>query len=223
MKLTTNVKVSATLAAVFVVLLSVLLYTNRSPERTAVPVAEAPAAGAATVWTPEIRTLTEAPDDRVQLVEFLDFECESCRALYPVMERIRAEYAGRIDIGIRYFPIPSHTNSHLAARVVEAAARQGRLEPMYQRMYETQAQWGESSQSQAAVFRGFAQELGLDMTAFERDVADRSVAERVDRDFDAGLALGVQGTPTLFLNGVELPPMPTYEELRARIDTALAQ
>lgn len=223
MKLTTNVKVSATLAAVFVVLLSVLLYINRSPERTATPVADAPAADAATVWTPEIRTLTEAPDDRVQLVEFLDFECESCRALYPVMERIRTEYAGRIDIGIRYFPIPSHTNSHLAARVVEAAARQGRLEPMYQRMFETQAQWGESSQSQAAVFRGFAQELGLDMTAFERDVADRSVAERVDRDFDAGLALGVQGTPTLFLNGVELPPMPTYEELRARIDTALAQ
>ncbi|UPK66478.1 DsbA family protein (plasmid) [Rhodococcus pyridinivorans] len=221
MKLTTNVKVSATLAAVFVVLLSVLLYTNRSPERTEVAATEDPAT--ATVWTEEIRTLTEAPDAKVQLVEFLDFECESCRALYPVMERIRAEYAGRIDIGIRYFPIPSHTNSHLAARVVEAAARQGRLEPMYQRMYETQAQWGESSQSQEAVFRGFAQELGLDITAFERDIADRSVAERVDRDFDAGLALGVQGTPTLFLNGVELPPMPTYEELRARIDTALAQ
>lgn len=221
MKLTTNVKVSVTLAAVFVVLLSVLLYTNRSPERTEVTANEGPAA--VTVWTEEIRTLTEAPDDRVQLVEFLDFECESCRALYPVMERIRAEYAGRIDIGIRYFPIPSHTNSHLAARVVEAAARQGRLEPMYQRMYETQAQWGESSQSQEAVFRRFAQELGLDMTAFERDIADRSVAERVDRDFDAGLALGVQGTPTLFLNGAELPPMPTYEELRARIDAALAQ
>ncbi|ETT27882.1 membrane protein [Rhodococcus aetherivorans] len=219
MKLTTNVKVGVALVALFVVLLTVLLYTNRSPA------AEQGGAGASAtpVWTEEIRTLTTAADDKVQLVEFLDFECESCRALYPVIERVRAEYAGRIDLGLRYFPIPSHTNSHLAARVVEAAARQGRLEPMYRRMYDTQAQWGESSRSQEAVFRQFAQELELDMARFDRDVNDPAVAARVDRDFDAGLALGVQGTPTLFLNGVELPAMPSYEELRARIDAALAQ
>ncbi|QQM55734.1 DsbA family protein [Rhodococcus pyridinivorans] len=218
MNLTTNVKVSAALVALFVVLLSVLLYTNRAGTNDP----ETPGAAATPVWTPEIRTLSTAPDDKVQLVEFLDFECESCRALYPVMEQIRSEYAGRIDLGIRYFPIPSHTNSHLAARVVEAAARQGRLEPMYQLMYQTQAQWGESSQSQEKVFWGFAEQLGMDMAVFEREVNDPAVSARVDRDFDAGLALGVQGTPTLFLNGVELPPMPTYEQLKARIDAALA-
>ena len=218
MNLTTNVKVSAALVTLFVVLLSVLLYTNRAGTNDP----ETPGAAATPVWTPEIRTLSTAPDDKVQLVEFLDFECESCRALYPVMEQIRSEYAGRIDLGIRYFPIPSHTNSHLAARVVEAAARQGRLEPMYQLMYQTQAQWGESGQSQAPVFWGFAEQLGLDMAVFEREVNDPAVRARVDRDFDAGLALGVQGTPTLFLNGVELPPMPTYEQLKARIDAALA-
>ncbi|MEE2033552.1 DsbA family protein [Rhodococcus chondri] len=218
MNLTTHVKVSAALVALFVVLLSVLLYTNRAGTNDP----ETPGAAATPVWTPEIRTLSTAPDDKVQLVEFLDFECESCRALYPVMEQIRSEYAGRIDLGIRYFPIPSHTNSHLAARVVEAAARQGRLEPMYQLMYQTQAQWGESSQSQEKVFWGFAEQLGMDMAVFEREVNDPAVSARVDRDFDAGLALGVQGTPTLFLNGVELPPMPTYEQLKARIDAALA-
>lgn len=223
MKLTTNVKVSAALVALFVVLLSVLLYTNRAGTNAGTTGQEAPGAATAPVWTPDIRTLSTAPDDKVQLVEFLDFECESCRALYPVMEQIRNEYVGRIDFGIRYFPIPSHTNSHLAARVVEAAARQGHLEPMYRRMYDTQAQWGESSRSQEAVFRQFAQELELDMARFDRDVNDPAVAARVDRDFDAGLALGVQGTPTLFLNGVELPAMPSYEELRARIDAALAQ
>ncbi|MFD6859067.1 DsbA family protein [Rhodococcus sp. NPDC060090] len=222
MKLTPNMKVSAALVAVFVVVLAVVLYANRA-ESNGQDGQESSGAAATPVWTTDIRTLSTAPDDKVQLVEFLDFECESCRALYPVMERIRSEYAGRIDIGIRYFPIPSHTNSHLAARVVEAAARQGRLEPMYQRMYETQAQWGESSQSQAAVFWGFAEQLGLDMAAFERDVNDPAVSARVDQDFDDGLALGVQGTPTLFLNGVELPTMPSYELLKARIDTALAE
>ncbi|MEE2061725.1 DsbA family protein [Rhodococcus artemisiae] len=223
MKLTTNVKVSAALVALFVVVLSVLLYTNRADTNAETNSQEAPGSAATPVWTPDIRTLATAPDDKVQLVEFLDFECESCRALYPVMEQIRSEYAGRIDLGIRYFPIPSHTNSHLAARVVEAAARQGQLEPMYRLMYETQAQWGESGQSQERVFWGFAEQLGLDMAVFERDVNDPAVSARVDQDFDAGLALGVQGTPTLFLNGVELPPMPTYEQLRDRIDAALAE
>lgn len=221
MKLTTNVKVSAALIALFVVLLSVLLYTNRTGTNAGTTGSETPGAAATPVWTTDIRTLTTATDDRVQLVEFLDFECESCRAMYPVIERIRSEYAGRINIGIRYFPIPSHTNSHLAARVVEAAARQERLEPMYKLMYETQAQWGESSQSQERVFWGFAEQLGLDMAVFERDVNDPAVGARVDRDFDDGLALGVQGTPTLFLNGLELPPMPSYELLRDRIDAAL--
>ena len=73
------------------------------------------------------------------------------------------------------------------------------------------------------MFWGFAEQLGLDMAAFERDVNDPAVSARVDQDFDDGLALGVQGTPTLFLNDVELPTMPSYELLKARIDTALAE
>jgi protein-disulfide isomerase len=94
---------------------------------------------------------------------------------------------------------------------------------MYQRMYDTQTQWGESSESQVALFRTFAQDLGLDMATFEADMNDPAVAERVEGDFNEGIDLGVQGTPTLFLNGVQLPSMPTYDDLTARIDAALAQ
>lgn len=70
----------------------------------------------------------------------------------------------------RYVPMPGHANAENAAVAVEAAAQQGRFEDMYDRMYETQPEWGEEQESQAAVFRGFAEEMGLDMAAYDAAV-----------------------------------------------------
>lgn len=122
---------------------------------------------------------------------------------------------------MRYFPIPAHTNSTTAAVAVEAAAAQGQLEPMYQRMYETQAEWGEAQDSRADVFRGFAQELGLDMNAYDATVADPATTERVQSDFDEGRALGVGGTPTFFLDGEKLE-ITSPEALAQAVQSALA-
>ena len=215
MKLSKDVTVAVGLVAIAVIAMAGVLLLGRGDDA---PVA---ANDRSAVGTDDLSRLTTAVDRSVELVVFLDVECEACRAIYPYIEQLRADYDGRINLGIRYFPIPSHTNSELAARVVESAARQDRLEQMYKRMYDTQAQWGESSRSQEELFRTFAVDLGLNMERFERDLVDPAVAERVRRDFDAGLALGVQGTPTLFLNG-EMLSIGTYDELLARIDDALA-
>lgn len=166
--------------------------------------------------------LNQAPAEKAVLVEFLDFECEVCRAYYPTVEQLREEYAEDLTLVMRYFPIPGHTNSTTAAVAVEAAAAQGQLEPMYQRMYETQAEWGEAQESKAPVFRGFAQELGLDMDAFDTAVADPATTERVQSDFDEGRALGVSGTPTFFLDGEKLE-VETPEELTQAVEAALAE
>ena len=168
------------------------------------------------------RLLSESPDDRVEIVEFLDFECESCLALYPTMERIREEYGDRITVAIRYFPIPSHTNAQIAAQTVEAAAKQGELEAMYKKMYDTQTEWGESQDSKEALFVSFAEDLGLDMEQFNADLNSPETVERVESDQEAGIALGVQGTPTVFFNDEVIEGMPTYEDLKSRIDAALA-
>lgn len=165
--------------------------------------------------------LDSAADGKVTVVEFLDFECEACGAYFPTVEQLRKDYAGRVTFAFRYFPIPSHGNSTNAAVAVEAAARQGRLEPMYQRMFQTQSAWGEKgAESQAPLFRGYAQELGLDMTRYDADVASPTVLARVQRDFREGQQLGVDGTPTFFLNGQYLGT-PAPQELRARIDQLL--
>lgn len=93
--------------------------------------------------------LSTAPQGAPVFVEFLDFECESCRAAFPSIEKLRAEYEGQVSFVIRYFPIDSHANAMNAAKAVEAAAAQGKLEEMYTMMYETQPQWGEQQDSRA--------------------------------------------------------------------------
>lgn len=164
--------------------------------------------------------LSTAPDGKVTLVEFLDFECEACAAVYPVVEDLRATYGDRITFVVRYFPIPSHANAENAAVTVEAAAQQDRFEEMYQRMYATQPQWGEQEESKAPLFRTFAAELGLDLAAYDRAVADPATRNRVLADRTDGTTAGVQGTPTFFLNGARLQPR-SVEELRSAIDAEL--
>lgn len=153
--------------------------------------------------------------------EFLDFECESCAAAYPAVEQLRQEYAGRVTFNIRYFPIDSHKNARNAAHAVEAAAQQGKLEPMYKRMYDTQTSWGEKGTSEAPRFRTFAKDLGLDMQQYDAAVADAQTAARVERDVEAGRQLGVQGTPTFFINEERIEPQ-SFDDLRQRLEAAIA-
>ena len=177
--------------------------------------------GGAQVVREDSRIISQAPQEKAVLVEFLDFECEACRAAKPFVDELKEEYGQNLTIVARYFPLPGHMNSMNAALAVEAAAQQGQFVPMLDRMYETQAEWGEASESKADVFRGFAQELGLDMAAFDAAVADPQTRERIERDVADGTALKVAGTPTFFLDG-ELVEAATLEEFRALIADSIS-
>lgn len=137
-----------------------------------------------------------------------------------IVEQLRADYGDRVEFVLRYFPLPGHVNGERAARAVEAAAQQGRLEAMYRTMYETQAQWGERRTPADDVFRGFAADLGLDMSAFDAAYADPATAERIQVDVEDGMALGVQGTPTFFVNGEQVSPR-SVDDLRTAIENGL--
>ncbi|QWC85712.1 DsbA family protein [Nocardioidaceae bacterium] len=168
------------------------------------------------------RVLGEEGSSDVTFVEFLDFECEACRAAYPIVEDLRQKYAGEVTFVIRYFPLPGHFNSERAARAVESAARQGELEAMYSKMYETQESWGEAQEPHDELFRSFAEEIGLDMEQYDADYASEEVADRVARDLEDGTTLGVQGTPTFYLDG-ELFQPETVDDFSAALDEALAE
>lgn len=168
------------------------------------------------------RVLGEEGTSGVTFVEFLDFECEACGAAYPIVEDLRDKYAGEVTFVIRYFPLPGHFNAGRAARAVESAARQDQLEAMYNRMYETQAEWGESGEPKDDLFRSYAEEIGLDMNQYDADYASQEIEERIARDVADGESLGVSGTPTFFVDGELFQPQ-TAEDFSTVLDEALAQ
>ncbi|MCZ4507413.1 thioredoxin domain-containing protein [Streptomyces sp. ActVer] len=166
--------------------------------------------------------LTDPKKSELTLVEFLDFECEGCGAMYPIVEKLREEYGDRVTFVARYFPMPGHRNGELAARTAEAAARQGKFEEMYTKLFTTQKEWGEAQESKQDVFRGFAKQLGLDLKQFDADLKNPKVAARVQADQRDGLGLNVQGTPTFFLDGEMVATPGSYEAFKALIDTRLS-
>lgn len=191
------------------------VFTAAEPAPTApVPVAEAQ------LVREDSHRVTSPVTEKAQLVEFLDFECEACREAQPLVEDLKKEFGDRITFVTRYFPLPAYRNSATAALAVEAAAQQGKYEQMYAKMFETQTQWGEKQDSQAPLFRTFAQDLELDLAAYDNAVADDKTKERIKKDIADGKALGVTGTPTFFLNGDKLT-LNTEEQFRQMLAEAL--
>lgn len=217
----TSVKATLISVAVVVVLVvAALIYVLISQSKAALPSSGGGAPSAQPVRQ-NSHILDGGGEGAVTVVEFLDFECEACGAFYPIVEDLREQFAGEITYVVRYFPLPGHFNSKNAAIAAEAAAQQDRFEDMYHRLFESKVEWGEAQESRADLFRGFAEELGLDMVAYDAAVADPSTSERVDQDFEEGRALGVSSTPTFFVDG-ELAQLQEWDDLENLIQAAVS-
>lgn len=211
-----NAKISAGLVVLFIGVVTVMLLSPAGDDDTP------------DIATEDARVLRDsshrlgevAPDGKVTLVEFLDFECEACGAVYPVIEELREQYEGRVTFVARYFPLSGHFNAERAARAVQAAAEQDQFEAMYNKMFTTQTEWAEQRVPADDTFRGFAQELGLDMAAWDAAYEAPETLERIRVDQADGNALGVNSTPTFFLNGRKLEPR-SVQDFTDAIDAAL--
>ncbi|MET9608089.1 thioredoxin domain-containing protein [Streptomyces sp. NPDC006512] len=216
-----NLLALAAIVAVLAAAFGTFLLVKPDDSATAAP--PLPAAGEARAVREDSHRLTDPQRSEMTLVEFLDFECEACGAVHPTVERLREEYGDRVTFVARYFPMPGHRNSRTAAVAVEAAARQGKFEDMYKKMFATQKEWGELQNSQADLFRTYAEQLGLDMDKYDAAVKDPATEERVKADQRDGMGLNVQGTPTFFLDGERIQTPRTYEAFKALIDERLAK
>lgn len=205
-------------AALVIVVVAVLMVTRpwEAPSAAA-PEGEVTAADTLAADT---HVLDDAGEGAPVVVEFLDFECPSCALVYPTMEDLRAEYEGEVTFAVRYFPLGVHQNAFPAAIAAEAAAQQGQFEAMYQRLFETHTDWAGTDDA-AEAFRGFAEDLGLDMEAYDAAVADPATGDRVQADYDAGVALGVESTPTIYIDGEQLE-LEQLTDIQDGIEAALA-
>ncbi len=165
-------------------------------------------------------------DAPVTLVEFLDPECESCRAFGPIIKQMLKEYDGKLRLVVRYMPL--HPNSRLAAAFTEAAGEQGKYWEMQDILFRRQPEWGDrhgqpasAPQEQPAVlFERYAAEIGLDVKKLRSSVAQNRFASKIERDMRDGQSLGVSKTPTFFVNGRLLARF-SQQDLRSLIDEEL--
>ncbi|MFN2533220.1 MAG: thioredoxin domain-containing protein [Pyrinomonadaceae bacterium] len=159
----------------------------------------------------------------VTLEEFGDFECPPCGMLHPVLQTMHNEFGDRVKIVFREFPlVPTHQHALAAAKAAEAAGMQGRFWEMHDMLYENQKAWHEVFDARP-VFDDYAKRLNLDMDRFHRDFDNDAVDQRIFQDQNRGHSLGVKGTPTVFINGREIPfeSLPA-EKLRVVIQAELA-
>lgn len=162
-------------------------------------------------------------DSAVVLVEYFDFECPACGAYAPVVSQLKQEYGDRVAFVSRNFPLAQHVNAVPAALAAEAGANQGKYELMHDLLFARQQEWSGKTSPTPEVFDGYAQELGLDMERYRADVASAETKARIDRDFEQGQQIGVNSTPTFFLNGSKLRNPTSIDAFRQILDAALSE
>ncbi len=136
----------------------------------------------------------------VSLVEYSDYTCPFCQAFRPVLEAFVTAHAGRVKLYFKPFPIESHPGALDAALAGEWARQKGEFWRMHDELFS-------SSQHDLDTMAGLADALGLDPSELREDVTSRRLEARIRATQDEGRAVGVRGTPTLFMNGrlLDLP------------------
>lgn len=162
-------------------------------------------------------------DAKVTLIEYSDFQCPACKAYEPIIKQLRESYtAEELKFVFRHFPLRSiHPNADLAAQAAESAGEEGKFWEMKDVLFEKQSEWAEEKDPRG-LFSAYAQGLGLDVAEFEEDMkSDDDSKERVEKDYQSGVALGINSTPTFILNGVIIKNPQSVEEFKALIDAEL--
>lgn len=159
----------------------------------------------------------------VEIAEYSDFQCPYC-ARFAVLQmpdlRDRLVASGRVRWRFMHFPLDGHPNSPAAHLAAACANEQGKFWQMHDALYQGQGDWSESRNPER-MFGDYAERIGLDRSRYGQCVRERRAWPQVLADKARGDSLGVSATPTFFVNGRELPALPTvtYDLLKAKVDS----
>lgn len=157
------------------------------------------------------------PEAQVTLVEYGDFQCPACKNYYLLVKQLNEEFPEDLRIAFRHIPLVSiHKNAMEASYAAEAAGVQGRFWEMHDALFENQADW-ENERDPRDKFVSYAEKLELDVEQFKLDMDSDQVHERVNADMTSAGSLGVNSTPTFYLDGERIQPR-SYEEFRSSIE-----
>lgn len=159
----------------------------------------------------------------VTLLEYGDYQCPYCAQYYPTIEQVLAKYGDKIKFQFRNFPlVGTHQNAFAAARAAEAAGLQDKYWGMYGLLYQNQDLW-KDSKNPLVMYTQYAKQLGMNVDKFKTDYASSQVNDLINADKAEGDKLGVQGTPTFFLNGKKVQINNNVVAFEKVIDTEIAK
>ena len=158
-----------------------------------------------------VRGVAGAP---LTLVEFADYECPYCQQVEPALNKLEVEYKGRIAFAYKNFPLSIHPHAQKAAEAAECAGLQKKYWEYHDLLLKTPG-------FEVPQLKARARELGLETRSFDACLDSGERSEAVQGDSEEALKLGLQGTPSFFLNGRFFSGIMTYEELRRVVDEEL--
>ncbi len=151
----------------------------------------------------------------ITLVEFSDFQCPYCVAAEPELGAVLKAYPTQVRFIFKEFPLEIHNQADLAAAAAVAANKQGKFWTMHDAMFAHH-----DDLSRPAILE-LAKQKGLDMNRFETDIDSTEVRETVVRDVQDGNSAGVEGTPTIFVNGQRYNGPIVFSTLKPVLDAQL--
>ncbi len=141
------------------------------------------------------------PKARIKITEYLDFQCPACAKGALLIRDALHKYPSELYLEVKYFPIASiHENTMQATSYVECAARQNKFWDYQYPLLERQKDWAKALKPKF-IFQDIARQVGLDMPRLDVCLADENVTAAINRDRADGKSLGIESTPTYFLNG----------------------
>lgn len=142
-------------------------------------------------------------DAPVTIVEFFDPACETCRAFYPIVKNLMAQYPDDVRLVIRYAPF--HQGSDQVVKLLQAAKRQGLYQPVLEAVLQAQPTWADHGRPNPELTFEIAKAAGLDIERAREDMGRPEMQALLAQDVEDLTALQVSRTPTFFVNGRSLP------------------
>ena len=153
------------------------------------------------------------------LIEYADFQCPACAYYHPILKQLLADFDGKILFVYRFYPIPSHKNGMTSSQAAYSAHLQNKFWEMHDMIFENQKTWAESGDADK-IFLSYAEKLKLDIQKYNNDYNTDLTKKFITDEASGGISIGVNSTPTFFLNNKQIKPK-GYEEFKTLIQDEL--
>jgi protein-disulfide isomerase len=157
--------------------------------------------------------VTGATSQKIILAEFSDFQCPYCKRGAEVLKEFMTKNQNKVTLVFKHFPLDQiHSQARPAAQAAWAAQQQNKFWEYHDGLFQDQDKLNDG------FYEELAKKLQLDVTKFNQDRASDAAKEAVQKDLELGISLGINGTPTLLLNGKVLSGVPDLQELQKAVD-----